>query len=111
MGRVPAGGGLRIDEIPLRHDLEAAAAGGDHLDFDVREPISEGGRQTGGLRFVVSSDAVFDGYMHPCRPFRRPFRRPSVRSDGAWRSSARARIRSPARSPLTLYGTMGYLRA
>ena len=107
MGRVPAGGGLRIDELPLRHDFEAAAAGGDHLDIDVREPLSEGGRQTGGLRFVVSSDAVFDGNMHSCRPFRRPF----FRSGGASRASARAPTRSPARLPLTLYGTMGYLRA
>ena len=107
MGRVPTGGGLRIDEIPVRDDLEAAAAGGDHLDIDIREPISEGGRQTGGLRFVVSSDAVFDGNMHPCRPFRRPF----FRSAAAPRAPARAPIRSPARSPLTLCGTMGYLRA
>ena len=103
MGRVSAGGGLRIDELSVGHDFEAAAAGGDHLDIDVREPISEGGRQTGGLRFVVSSGAVFDGYMHPCRPF--------FRSAGASRVPARVPVRSAARSPLTVCGTMGYLRA
>ena len=46
------------------NDFENAAAALDHLDLDIVERIFELGLQTEGPGFVVSHNAVFDGYVH-----------------------------------------------
>src|SRR6266705_2842132 len=48
----------------VHFDVEDPAGGLDELDLRVREGAADLGRQTGGPRFVVSNDAVLDGYAH-----------------------------------------------
>jgi len=50
--------------LAVHLDLEDAAGGLDELDLRVRKGAADLGRQTGGPGFVVSNDAVFDGYTH-----------------------------------------------
>ena len=50
---------LREDEIAVGDHIELAARSFDHLGFDA-ESVSNRGRQTGGLRQVVSNLAVAD---------------------------------------------------
>ncbi len=64
MGAVPARGHLGVDESPVNDYLEDPTAGADELDLRSRMMLSEGVRQTGGARFVVSSPAVLDGDVH-----------------------------------------------
>ena len=49
---------------PVDLDFEHAARGLDQLDVRVRVGLANFGRQTGGPRFVVSDDTVFDGDAH-----------------------------------------------
>jgi hypothetical protein len=62
---------LRIDEVAIDGELEAAAGGGDQLQrldlLLVRG--QELGRQTDGLRLVVSHRAVLEFHVHACLPF------------------------------------------
>jgi len=61
---VPAGGFLGEHPFAVHFDVEDAARGFDELDLRVRKGAADLGRQTGGPGFVVSNDAVFDGYAH-----------------------------------------------
>jgi len=45
-------------------NFENTTATFDQLDIDIVERIFELGLQTEGPGFVVSHDAVFDGYVH-----------------------------------------------
>ena len=54
---------LRVDELAVHDDVEDALASGKQLGLVV-EIASDRGRQTGGLREVVSSDAIGDGDVH-----------------------------------------------
>ena len=51
------------DRLPLKNDLENAAAAFDQFDGESRLFL-HGVRQTGGVRFVVSLNAVGDGNGH-----------------------------------------------
>jgi hypothetical protein len=52
-----------VDQLPIGGDFEDAARGAQ--DFDGGAELSlQLGRQTGGLRVVVSDPAVFDGDSH-----------------------------------------------
>ena len=52
-----------IDAAAIGHDVEDAASAGDQRRVDV-ELLFDRGRQTGGLRFVVSLHAVGDADLH-----------------------------------------------
>jgi hypothetical protein len=57
---------LRVDEVPVERQLEAAATAGDQLQL-VDFLLVRGqqlGRQTDGLRLVVSHRAVFEFHFH-----------------------------------------------
>jgi hypothetical protein len=45
-------------------NFEDATASLQHLDGRVGICLTNLGRQTGGLRFVISNDAIADRYMH-----------------------------------------------
>jgi len=50
--------------LALHFDVEDPAGGLDELDLRVRKGAADLGRQTGGPGFVVSNDAVLNGYAH-----------------------------------------------
>ena len=53
-----------MEEFTIGADLESAAARGDERKrFDALAEFENFGRQTDGLRRVVSNDAVFDRYF------------------------------------------------
>jgi hypothetical protein len=54
---------LGIDQLPIRFDVEDSVGTLDELWIDA-ELFFDPGRQTGGLREVVSGDAVGDGHAH-----------------------------------------------
>lgn len=58
--RKPPGGLLRVDELVVQDDLEGTVFTLDQfgLDSELRFYVV---RQTGGSRFVVSNNTVFDG--------------------------------------------------
>jgi hypothetical protein len=58
---------LREEQLAVGHDIEDARVSHDQLGFDV-ELIANRGRQTGGLRLVVSTPAVRDGQTHGIIP-------------------------------------------
>ena len=64
-----AGLELRINQIPIDGQLEAAAFAGDQVQ--VLDALLEGrenfARQTDGLRFVVSHRAIFEADLHDDR--------------------------------------------
>ena len=67
MLREPAGLVLRVDLVTVDRHVEDAAIALDefHVDAEaVAQPILDGGRQTGGLREIVSAHAVLNGDMH-----------------------------------------------
>src|SRR5215212_10453022 len=62
--RVAPEGLLRERQASVHGDLEDAARGGHQPDLGVRKFALQLSRQTGGSRFVVSNDAVFDDDPH-----------------------------------------------
>src|SRR5580765_3338041 len=71
-----AGFQLRVDQIAVERKLEATAATGDQLqilDF-LLVGGQQLGRQTDGLRFVISHRAVFQFHIHDTLLGRGPFR-------------------------------------
>jgi hypothetical protein len=65
--REAAGVALRVDECAIGNDVEDPAAALDEFRFDTELP-GNFGRQTGGLRQVVSDCAVGDGDAHGVSP-------------------------------------------
>jgi len=61
---VSAHGLFRKHALAVHFDVEDTAGGLDELYLRVREGAADLGRQTGGPGFVVSNDAVLDGYAH-----------------------------------------------
>ena len=62
-----------MEEFAIGANLECAAARGNQRKrFDALAELKNFGRQTDGLRRVVSDDAVFDRYLgfHQRAPFR-----------------------------------------
>jgi hypothetical protein len=55
---------FREDELAVYHDLEYAAGRLNQQDLGIGKRATQLGRQTGGPRFVVSNDAVFDRDTH-----------------------------------------------
>jgi hypothetical protein len=53
-----------VDRYSIGNDLEPAASRRNHLKLGVGKALLNLSRQTGGSRFVVSNDAVFDGDFH-----------------------------------------------
>ena len=61
-----------MEQFSIGADLESAAARGDERKrFDTLAEFKNLGRQTDGLRRVVSNDAIFDRDfgLHPVRSF------------------------------------------
>ena len=70
--RPVAGVEFGMEEFAIGVDLESAAARGNQRErFDALAELKNLGRQTDGLRRVVSNDAVFDRYLgfHRQSPF------------------------------------------
>ncbi len=63
MLREPAGVMLGVDEFSIGHNVEDAAAPLDQLHLGV-ERLLDGGRQTGGVRSIVSFNAVGNRDLH-----------------------------------------------
>lgn len=63
-----AGVQLRVDQFPVHRQFETTATRGDQLQFldALLEFRKQFGRQTDGLRFVVSHRAVFEFNVHDC---------------------------------------------
>jgi len=59
---------LAVDAATIDHDVEDAASAGDQRRVDI-ELLLDRGRQTGGLRFVVSLHAVGDADFHDALSF------------------------------------------
>jgi hypothetical protein len=55
---------LGVHAPAVHLDLEDASGGLNQSHFSVGKCVADLGRQTGGPRFVVSDDAVFDGDGH-----------------------------------------------
>ena len=55
--------GLGEDERTVGHDVELATGTDEHLGVDA-EHVLDRGRQTGGLRKIVSNFAVADRHLH-----------------------------------------------
>ena len=55
--------GLGEDERTVGHDVELATGADEHLGVDA-ECVLDRGRQTGGLRKIVSNFAVADRHLH-----------------------------------------------
>jgi hypothetical protein len=76
-----------MEQFVISANLESAAARGDQRErFDALAELKNFGRQTDGLRRVVSNDAVFDRDLglHRQTPFReRSYRRDERRSRNA----------------------------
>jgi hypothetical protein len=76
-----------MEQFAIGANLESAAARGDqHERFDALAELKNFGRQTDGLRRVVSNDAVFDRDLglHRQTPFReRSYRYDEQRSRNA----------------------------
>ena len=54
---------LAVDQLAIGDDIEDASSAGDERRLDA-ESLLDRGRQTGGLRFVVSLHAVGDADFH-----------------------------------------------
>lgn len=59
--------GLGEDERTVGHDVELATGADEHLGVDA-ERVLDRGRQTGGLRKIVSNFAVADRHLHALDP-------------------------------------------
>src|SRR5688572_3070732 len=64
-GRVPLETRLFEDRHAIMQDLETAAARGDQIDLEIRKPLLQLSRQTGGSGLVVSNRAIL--YRDPHR--------------------------------------------
>ena len=61
---MPVQGLLRKHELVIHSDLEDPPGRGKHDHLRARDAPLNIGRQTGGPRFVVSNNAVFDRDLH-----------------------------------------------
>jgi hypothetical protein len=58
------GFGFLVNGNAIKQNFESTASRRSQLDLRFRKSLTDFGRQTGGPRFVVSNDAVFDRDLH-----------------------------------------------
>jgi len=54
---------FRVNQLSVDLDLKDTATGFNQPGLD-SQPVFDSVRQTGGLRTVISNDAIFYGYLH-----------------------------------------------